>query len=114
MNGPRPSPLTIRESSAKITKKSRAPRPVVVYLRSPKIIHVRPEEFMGLVQQLTGKKPAAVAAATAYPNCSTSTCCAAEEGGGCVAEDATFEVPSRVSSSCNFDGYSSTNYIFRY
>ncbi|PON44938.1 VQ motif containing protein [Parasponia andersonii] len=111
MNGPRPSPLTIRESSAKITKKSRAPRPVVVYLRSPKIIHVRPEEFMGLVQQLTGKKSAAAAAATAYA-CSTSTCCDAEEAGGCVAKDTTFEVPSRISSSYNFDGYSSANYIF--
>ncbi|XVF55924.1 hypothetical protein PTKIN_Ptkin06aG0074900 [Pterospermum kingtungense] len=29
--------------------------PVVIHLRSPKTIHVRPEEFMSLVQRLTGK-----------------------------------------------------------
>ncbi|EXC26386.1 hypothetical protein L484_006437 [Morus notabilis] len=58
LQGPRPTPLTISRSSAKITKiKQRAPPPIVVYLRSPKIIHVRPEEFMSLVQQLTGNHP---------------------------------------------------------
>ncbi|PKA45809.1 Protein MKS1 [Apostasia shenzhenica] len=29
--------------------------PVIVYLESPKIIHARPQEFMSLVQRLTGK-----------------------------------------------------------
>lgn len=106
MNGARPLPLTINESSTKITKKSRATRPVVVYLRSPKVIHVRPEEFMGLVQQLTGKQSAA-----AYSSCASSTSCATEEG--CVAEAAAkaFEVPPRISSSCNFDGCHSTSHI---
>ncbi|KAK9727156.1 hypothetical protein RND81_05G262300 [Saponaria officinalis] len=29
--------------------------PVVTYFKSPRIIEVRPEEFKGLVQQLTGQ-----------------------------------------------------------
>lgn len=29
--------------------------PVVVYMKSPKIIEVQPEDFRGVVQQLTGK-----------------------------------------------------------
>ena len=70
MNGPRPWALTIRESSTKIVKKS---RPVVVYIRSPKIIHVRPEEFRGLVQQLTGKQSEAAAAAALACSSSSST-----------------------------------------
>ncbi|GMI64694.1 hypothetical protein HRI_000138700 [Hibiscus trionum] len=69
MQGPRPSPLKVSDSSSMIKKSShhnirnRIPgsssskviNPVVIYLRSPKIIHVRPEEFMSLVQRLTGK-----------------------------------------------------------
>ncbi|KAL4311963.1 hypothetical protein GQ457_01G014600 [Hibiscus cannabinus] len=35
--------------------RNRVVNPVVIYLRSPKIIHVRPNEFMSLVQRLTGK-----------------------------------------------------------
>ncbi|KAJ0982604.1 hypothetical protein J5N97_010859 [Dioscorea zingiberensis] len=31
------------------------PQPLVIYLRSPKIIHVKPQDFMNMVQQLTGK-----------------------------------------------------------
>ncbi|OMO68664.1 VQ motif-containing protein [Corchorus olitorius] len=69
LQGPRPTPLKVSNTSSKIIKKSsttshQAPKnirskniidPVVIYLRSPKIIHVRPEEFMSLVQRLTGK-----------------------------------------------------------
>ncbi|KAL4272828.1 hypothetical protein GQ457_13G011920 [Hibiscus cannabinus] len=69
MQGPRPSPLKVSNSSSMIKKSShnnirnrissssssKVINPVVIYLRSPKIIHVRPEEFMSLVQRLTGK-----------------------------------------------------------
>ncbi|XP_022744797.1 VQ motif-containing protein 8, chloroplastic-like [Durio zibethinus] len=65
LQGPRPSPLRISNSSQTIKKSSHhqptrsskqlVNNPVVIYLRSPKIIHVRPEEFMSLVQRLTGK-----------------------------------------------------------
>ncbi|XP_050114639.1 VQ motif-containing protein 8, chloroplastic-like [Malus sylvestris] len=50
LQGPRPAPLMVSKNSQKVMKK----KPVVVYLISPKIIHVQPEEFMGLVQRLTG------------------------------------------------------------
>ncbi|KAJ7971359.1 VQ motif-containing protein [Quillaja saponaria] len=65
LQGPKPSALAICRNSTKIKKQilsqydhhqsrrhDRSP-PVVVYLRSPQIIHARPEEFMGLVQKLT-------------------------------------------------------------
>ncbi|XWS56109.1 hypothetical protein CRYUN_Cryun09bG0058100 [Craigia yunnanensis] len=60
LQGLRPSPLRVSSSSSTIKKSSDNPNqskvnPVVIYLRSPKIIHVRPEEFMSLVQRLTGK-----------------------------------------------------------
>ncbi|XP_039000329.1 VQ motif-containing protein 8, chloroplastic-like [Hibiscus syriacus] len=67
MQGPRPFPLKVSDSSLMIKKSShnniqnrigssgKVSKPVVIYLRSPKIIHVRPEEFTSLVQRLTGK-----------------------------------------------------------
>ena len=61
VQGPRPAPLRVSNSSSTIKKSSHIypnrskVNPVVTYLRSPKIIHVRPEEFMSLVQRLTGK-----------------------------------------------------------
>ncbi|XP_022766039.1 VQ motif-containing protein 8, chloroplastic-like [Durio zibethinus] len=62
LQGPRLSPLkvsnsssTIKKSSHGIPNRSSKVNPVVIYLRSPKVIHVRPEEFMSLVQRLTGK-----------------------------------------------------------
>lgn len=63
LQGPRPSPLRVSNASTTIKKSSLVHNPnrskvnpVVIYLRSPKIIHVRPEEFMSLVQRLTGKE----------------------------------------------------------
>ncbi|KAG2321059.1 hypothetical protein Bca4012_055927 [Brassica carinata] len=80
--GPRPTPLKIRKESHKIIKKpplvpqprlqppesappqlrqqeplqSQPPRgPVIIYTVSPKIIHTHPNNFMALVQRLTGK-----------------------------------------------------------
>uniref|UniRef100_A0A6N2N6E8 VQ domain-containing protein n=1 Tax=Salix viminalis TaxID=40686 RepID=A0A6N2N6E8_SALVM len=56
---PTPAPLMVSRSSSKM-KKTVVPdqgrsSPVIVYLKSPDIIHVRPEDFMGTVQRLTGK-----------------------------------------------------------
>ncbi|XP_028784901.1 protein MKS1-like [Neltuma alba] len=53
LQGPRPGPLMANKSSRKM-KKKQCSSPVVIYLRSPKVFHVKPEEFMSLVQQLTG------------------------------------------------------------
>ncbi|KAL7225854.1 hypothetical protein ACSBR1_021084 [Camellia fascicularis] len=55
--GSRPTPLMVNKNSSVIKKPvpRRSPAPVITYLRSPKIINVSPQEFMGLVQRLTGK-----------------------------------------------------------
>ncbi|KAK7337348.1 hypothetical protein VNO77_17915 [Canavalia gladiata] len=75
LQGPKPAALMVNKNSTKIKKQhlSRTNRsPVIVYLRSPKVIHVRPEEFMGLVQQLTGNhvSAAAIAAHASSQPCS--------------------------------------------
>lgn len=74
MQGPRPAPLLVNRSSSKI-KKTAAPNrrrhsPVVIYLKSPDIIHVRAEEFMGLVQRLTGKQAQNQSSISASSSCS--------------------------------------------
>ena len=75
LQGPRPAPLKVSENSSKIKKSNRRRSPVIIYLQSPKVIHVRPEEFKGIVQQLTGNNNQAApirVAATAAASASTS------------------------------------------
>ncbi|CAA3007198.1 Hypothetical predicted protein [Olea europaea subsp. europaea] len=65
LQGPRPTPLKVRKDSHKIrrppllpqTSQPQAPPrpPVIIYTASPKIIHAKPNEFMSLVQRLTGQ-----------------------------------------------------------
>ncbi|KAK1310268.1 Protein MKS1 [Acorus calamus] len=50
LHGLRPPPLKLSKDSHKLTKKP----PIVIYMKSPKIIHARAQDFMNLVQQLTG------------------------------------------------------------
>ncbi|KAL3840085.1 hypothetical protein ACJIZ3_024676 [Penstemon smallii] len=66
LQGPRPTPLKVRKDSHKIRKPPPPPEhqpyhthapprpPVIIYTVSPKIIHANPNEFMSLVQRLTG------------------------------------------------------------
>ncbi|XP_010680147.2 protein MKS1 [Beta vulgaris subsp. vulgaris] len=70
LQGPRPAPLKVRKESHKIRKPPVAPsafppqhqqlppqpprQPVIIYTVSPKVIHTHPNEFMTLVQRLTG------------------------------------------------------------
>ncbi|XP_047983623.1 protein MKS1-like [Salvia hispanica] len=59
LQGPRPAPLKVRKESHKIRKAPAAhpqapPLPVIIYTVSPKIIHANPNDFMSLVQRLTG------------------------------------------------------------
>ena len=60
LQGPRPAPLKVKSCFSTVIKKPLPIRqrtsPVVVYLVSPKIIHVKPHEFKGLVQRLTGRE----------------------------------------------------------
>ncbi|KAG0498521.1 hypothetical protein HPP92_002823 [Vanilla planifolia] len=63
LQGPRPTP-SVSKDSHKIKKPSSQPDatkpplqrrpPVIIYTVSPKIIHTKPNEFMSLVQRLTG------------------------------------------------------------
>ncbi|KAK4784498.1 hypothetical protein SAY86_018866 [Trapa natans] len=58
----RPAALDLNRSSTIANEQAARQRdrcsPVVVYLQSPKVVHVRPEEFMEMVQQLTGNRSA--------------------------------------------------------
>lgn len=72
LQGPRPAPLKVRKDSHKIKKPPMAPQsqhpqppaqhqnqhqhrpPVIIYTVSPKVIHTNPNDFMTLVQRLTG------------------------------------------------------------
>ncbi|KAI9152867.1 hypothetical protein LWI28_002322 [Acer negundo] len=61
LQGPRPAPLKVKSRFSSTVIKKELPirqrtSPVIVYLASPKIIHVKPHEFMGLVQRLTGRE----------------------------------------------------------
>ncbi|PKA66801.1 Protein MKS1 [Apostasia shenzhenica] len=74
LHGPRPAPLKVSKDSHKIRKPplaqppqhaaAAAPppqlrQPVIIYTVSPKVIHIRPSEFMSIVQRLTGLSPSA-------------------------------------------------------
>ena len=69
LQGPRPAPLRIHKDSHKIKKPPLAPppqqpphqqlqppprQPIIIYTVSPKVIHTTPNDFMSLVQRLTG------------------------------------------------------------
>ncbi|XP_076937844.1 VQ motif-containing protein 8, chloroplastic-like [Bidens hawaiensis] len=60
INGPRPSPLKLKQESHTIHKhhhhhqQKQIPKPVIIYIHSPETIHTKPHEFMALVQKLTG------------------------------------------------------------
>ncbi|XLR01885.1 hypothetical protein S83_068083 [Arachis hypogaea] len=55
INDPRPSPLMINKDSHLIQKPSSEQRkPIIIYTVSPKIIHTKAQDFMALVQRLTG------------------------------------------------------------
>ena len=81
LQGPKPASLIINRNSTKISKKQKQHlshhSPVIVHLKSPKVIHVRPEEFMSLVQQLTGNPVSAAAVAANSPKMEKSSTVAA-------------------------------------
>ncbi|KAI6696566.1 hypothetical protein NL676_016685 [Syzygium grande] len=75
LQGPRPEAMAVNRSSTKMIKEQDFARattasccgePVtkIVYLRSPKVIHVKPDEFKGLVQQLTGNQSSSLSASS--------------------------------------------------
>lgn len=104
LQGPRPAPLKVRKDSHKIRKPPMAPQqaahhappnhhpshapPVIIYTVSPKIIHADPNEFMSLVQRLTG------------PNSSPSTSALPfQESGGAISPAARFASIEKTNRS---------------
>ncbi|KAF5473981.1 hypothetical protein F2P56_005926, partial [Juglans regia] len=81
LQGSRPAPLAVSKSSTKIkkpipsttTSTGKIRSPVIVYLQSPKVIHVRPEDFMGMVQRLTGKQASSSTVAAAADSHDTAS-----------------------------------------
>jgi MAP kinase substrate 1 len=57
IQGPRPNPLRITKDLQKAKKPSETPSrpPTIFYEHTPKVVHASPQEFMGVVQQLTGR-----------------------------------------------------------
>ncbi|KAL5196898.1 hypothetical protein ABZP36_000410 [Zizania latifolia] len=78
LQGPRPQPLIVSAPSAE-TGPSKRPRvsgggdtgPVIVYELTPKVVHARPDEFMAVVQKLTGKQSTVPASVPPQPSAST-------------------------------------------
>ncbi|KAK9060020.1 hypothetical protein SSX86_020724 [Deinandra increscens subsp. villosa] len=54
LNGPKPNPLKLNQQSHTVFKQQEIRKPVIIYTRSPKVIHTKPHDFMALVQKLTG------------------------------------------------------------
>ncbi|GLJ54248.1 hypothetical protein SUGI_1163520 [Cryptomeria japonica] len=50
IRGSKPTPLKVSKDSHNCIKI----KPVIIYLRSPEVIHTQPKDFMALVQRLTG------------------------------------------------------------
>ncbi|RAL48146.1 hypothetical protein DM860_005570 [Cuscuta australis] len=71
IQGPRPAPLKVRKESQKIRKpplpSSAPPPPLIIYTVSPKVFHANPNEFMSLVQRLTGPPPPSLASISSSP-----------------------------------------------
>jgi hypothetical protein len=78
IHGARPQPLIVSSAPAEASRPSKKPRvsggggdtgPVIVYELTPRVVHVEQEEFMAVVQKLTGGKqqPAAASTLTTLP-----------------------------------------------
>ncbi|XP_031477585.1 pistil-specific extensin-like protein [Nymphaea colorata] len=73
VQGPKPAPLKMKKDSGGMIRKPPVPpptqrrSPLIIYVKSPKIIHTKARDFMALVQRLTGKSPT-----TPPPSSSTS------------------------------------------
>ena len=88
------SAMMVGTESRKIRKK-----PVIIYIASPKVIHVEPTEFMGMVQRLTGhgSSPHNVSSESAVSDNSHS----AERDHRVLSAELTRSSPPLVSSDLN-------------
>ncbi|EOA36400.1 hypothetical protein CARUB_v10010842mg [Capsella rubella] len=123
--GPRPTPLKVRGGSHKIIKKpplaphpqppppqiheqeepsqSRPPRgPVIIYTVSPKIIHTHPNNFMTLVQRLTGKTSSSTASSSSSSipmSAPNDTSASFDASRGSISPAARFASTERANTS---------------
>ncbi|KAI3761684.1 hypothetical protein L1987_52105 [Smallanthus sonchifolius] len=104
LQGPRPAPLRVHKDSHKIRKPPVVPAPhhhqqhppqlhqqhrppVIIYTVSPKVIHTNPNEFMTLVQRLTG------------PSAPSPVGSAFQDDGGAVSPAARFASMEKAAKS---------------
>ncbi|ERM93643.1 hypothetical protein AMTRI_Chr03g149490 [Amborella trichopoda] len=82
LQGQRPSPLMVNKGSRKIKKAHHvAPLPpsvpyrppVIIYTRSPKVIHAKAHDFMTLVQRLTGSSSSSSSLSSSSSSSSSSS-----------------------------------------
>ncbi|KAL2519942.1 VQ motif-containing protein motif-containing protein [Forsythia ovata] len=104
LQGPRPTPLKVRKDSHKIRKPPVPPQPsqpqlpprppVIIYTVSPKIIHANPNEFMSLVQRLTG--PDSTCSSSMITSSSSSS--AFQDNSGAISPAARFASIEKTKS----------------
>ncbi|KAI3460498.1 hypothetical protein Pfo_017161 [Paulownia fortunei] len=101
LQGLRPTPLRVRKGSHKIRKPPvepppaavaqphhhphAPPRPVIIYTVSPKIIHANPNEFMSLVQRLTGPNSSCTSSTQNNSPSTSSSSSAFQENNGSIS-----------------------------
>ncbi|KAL3504391.1 hypothetical protein ACH5RR_034232 [Cinchona calisaya] len=100
LQGPRPTPLKVQKNSHKIRKPPVAPQPsqplapprppVIIYTVSPKVIHANPNEFMTLVQRLTGHGSTSSSSMTMNSEVSSSSSLSFQDFSGAISPAARF------------------------
>ncbi|XP_073003534.1 protein MKS1-like [Typha latifolia] len=113
IQGPRPTPLRVSKDSHKIKKPPLAPlpleqaapplqnrQPIIIYEVSPRVIHTNPNDFMSLVQRLTG---ASSSSSGALPDISHAPPPWIKNRGGAVSPAARLAVMEQGNSSSRVD-----------
>ncbi|CAL0305459.1 unnamed protein product [Lupinus luteus] len=110
LQGPRPTPLRINKDSHKIKKPPLAPapqpqplprQPIIIYTVSPKVIHTTPDDFMNLVQRLTGSSSSSLSSTTLIPSSSDMTSSSNHpfnSGGGMISLAARYATIEKARS----------------
>ncbi|KAL3513828.1 hypothetical protein ACH5RR_026545 [Cinchona calisaya] len=109
LQGPRPTPLRVRKDSHKIRKPPVPPQasqalappprpPVIIYAVSPKVIHANPNEFMTLVQRLTGQDSSCSSSSSMIVNSSEVSSSFQDFSGALISPAARFASIEKTKS----------------
>ncbi|KAF7827810.1 VQ motif-containing protein 8, chloroplastic [Senna tora] len=128
INGPRPSPLNIMNADSRPIKKqphgvvsvAAVRKPIIIYTHSPKVIHTKAQDFMALVQSLTGMPPPrhphrqpsrndAVLSNIKEENSNSTTTTTTTGGGGGSVEDGGNEITSLALGKGSVYKYNSSD-----